>query len=164
MKQADASLQTLTLGGLLLKDLLKEPMNVPSPGPWVHHLTNAGKKRVRELSPPRPVQEPSPINQSLTRKARRKKRYHKNRQAVRQEAAAAWEADVMPVYKPASFIPSRYGRPDFIPLPFNANTLPTARSTFVGKSLKKNSADMGKVFTLTELKERGIAIIEWDGM
>ena len=170
-KPQSCSLERLILDGLSLEDLLQEPMDayeaapdgqaspphVASPG--VDSQVHGRGKRIREPTP-----SAQSIDQRPTRKQRKKERKREQRKAVRQERATARAADPLPVYQPAPFIASRYGMPDFKVLPFNADLLPSARTVFVGKHLKKGGADMCKVFTLAELKKRGIAVVMWDGV
>jgi hypothetical protein len=133
------------------------PPQVSSPS--LENLAHAGEKRVRAPSPAL-----QGMGQGLTRKARKTAQKHKKRKAVRQEKAAAEAANPLPVYTPAPFILQRYGAPEFRILPLSADSFPAARTVFVGKHLKKGHNDLRKVFTLAELKERGIAVIGWDGV
>jgi hypothetical protein len=170
------------MGGLFLGDLLEAPMDAyeaaldrqeePTASPThvaslgvgaAGSLRHVGGKRIREPSPPGPAQ--SVGDMPAMRKARRKARKRGQRRVERQEAAAAEEADAAPsTYRPPPFVSSRFGNPEFKILPFNADSLPAARTVFVGKHLGKCGADMGQVFTLTELENRGITVIGWDGV
>jgi hypothetical protein len=119
-----------------------------------------GNKRMREPSPPALVE----IGCAGGRQAKKRAKYRMSRRSVRQEGAATRDAGMgHGAYRPGRFISSRYGTPEVKFLPLNADTLPMARTVFVGKNLKRSGADMGRFLTLAELKERGIAIISWDG-
>jgi hypothetical protein len=182
LTNAPLQLEGVALEGLVFGDLVKEPMDsydseaisdgldephgllpdagavMMAGGSSMGGPSTVGNKRVWEPSPPA-VEKMGSTGGHQTKK---RTKYRALRKCARQEEAAA-RAHSHGHYCPGRFISSRYGTPNFKILPLHVDTFPMAQTVFVGKHLKRSSADTGRVFTLAELKERGITIISWDG-